>query len=121
MRSAAAEDSRDAPRGSASSRVSRSLIHDVFLQGADEGQQFVLFGLRYFEFVERLNQVLRRRVPIIAGDSQTVVRGLHVATGVEARAASGSAKLIDHVHANLFQRILAVADKELGEFLVGDQ
>ena len=82
MRSAAAEDSRGAHRGSAPSRISHSLIDNVFLQGADKGQQFALFGCRHFELVERLNQVIRGRVPVVAGDSQTVVRGLHVATDV---------------------------------------
>src|SRR2546426_11328697 len=62
-----------------------------------------------------------RCVPVVAGNAKAFMRCLHVAPGVETRAARRCAKLIDYVLANLLQRVFAVTDKKLCEALVAYQ
>src|SRR6266403_269044 len=60
-------------------------------------------------------------VPILFGDSQPLVRGLHVAADVHARSACRGAQLIDDKLANSHLRIIACPDKESAKGLVSRQ
>src|SRR5690348_7452137 len=65
--------------------------------------------------------MLHGYVPIPFRDTEAGVRGLHVASDVDARAAGGRAKLVDDVLADLLQRIGAVPTEEAREFRVAHQ
>src|SRR5438309_1546463 len=78
-------------------RDCKLLLNYVFFLADDKGQQFVLLGLGNFVLVEGLDQVLGGRVPVVFGNSQSGVRGFHIAAHVNARPAGGGAELIQDV------------------------
>ena len=80
-------------------------VDDVFFQGQQQGGQFLLFFLGYFEFVENLDEDFQRVVPIGFGDARTRVCGFHIATGIDAGAAG---RLADQVDQTLPDAKLAV-------------
>jgi len=57
--------------------------------------QFLLFFLRYFEFVEHLAEDFQRAIPIGFGDAGTGVRSFHVAAGIDAGAPGRLANEVD--------------------------
>jgi hypothetical protein len=97
------------------------LSTSVLLQAPDRTQDFVFFLGRNVQFVERRDQQPDRRVPVLVGDAQTGMGGLHVASGIDARPAGRRAQLIDDQLANALDRVGAVADEELAELLIGGE
>src|SRR6185503_13979883 len=70
-------------------RRARRLLRDddVALRRADDREQLVLLSLRYFEFIERRNEVVHHRIPLALGDVEVLVCLFHRTTGVHLRAA----------------------------------
>src|SRR5258705_10549534 len=65
--------------------------------------------------------MLHGNVPVLFGDAEAFVRGLHVAADVNARPAGRRAQLIDYQLADPHLRIVAGPHKEPADRLVGCQ
>ena len=87
-------------------------VDDVLFQGQEQGRQFLLFFLGYFELVENLAEDFQRPVPIGFGDAGTGVRGFHVAAGIDARAAARLANKVDQQLADAELAVGGEADEE---------
>ena len=95
-------------------------LHDVGLQAADCGEDFLLLRGGHLEFRERLVQVLHRDVPVGLGNVQPGVGLLHAAADIIARPAGRRAKLVKHELADVMQRVRAVPGKEFREYELYD-
>src|ERR1700752_2365455 len=91
------------------------LLDDVLFQRRDRRQYLVLFLGRHVELDERGDQQLDRDVPVLFGDAEACVRGLHVAAGVDAWATGCEAELVDDVLTDPLDRVAAVTGEEAGE------
>src|SRR5207302_2310943 len=84
-------------------------------------EHIVLFLGRDVELVERSDEMLHRRVPILFRDAEARVRGLHVAADVDARAARRRAELIDDKLPYALERVGAVPGEKARELRIADQ
>src|SRR5213594_5177705 len=91
--------------GASEGRPKLRFFYDVTFQAGNECECFVFFFLRNFEFIERGNEMLDRRLPVGFADSQSLVGGFHVAANVLAGTACGSAKLINDQLPDARQRV----------------
>src|SRR5687767_9629041 len=77
------------------------LPDDTSLHRAQRGQQFILLRRSDVVFVERLDEILHRRVPLGVGDLHPGVDRLHVAANVRARSARRVTDLVREVRPEL--------------------
>src|ERR1700704_430976 len=63
--------------------------------------------------------MLNRGVPVLFGDAEAGVRGLHVAADINAGSAGCRAQLVDDQLAYPLDRVGPVPDEELGELRIG--
>src|SRR5437870_3734288 len=85
--------------------VPGSLADDVGLQWTERAEELLLLALSHLVLVERLDQVLDRRVPLGLGDLHALVRRLHVLAVVRTGSAARLADLVGETGRQLAQRL----------------
>src|SRR5713226_7993562 len=73
-------------------------LYDVLFHRTEDSEQFLLFSLTDFEFIQCRNQISHQRIKRGIGHAHASVNGLHVAPCVLAGAAAGLADLVDELH-----------------------
>jgi hypothetical protein len=70
-------------------------LDDILLERCERGHELILLARRDLELVEAQPEVLHQRVEVPTGDAHAAMGALHVAAGVDARAAAGLTDLLD--------------------------
>src|SRR5262245_36713568 len=95
------------------------LLNNVGLQAGNGIEHFGLLFAGNFELVELCYRMFDRRVPVLFGNLQPLVRGLHIAPGVDAGAAGRLAEKINDQLADTFLRAFADANEKTAELFIG--